>query len=156
MKIIVGICAIVLSTLIGSNFSKRGRKRLSFFSALSDLNSDLLINLLYRRESAAKIICEGKYSDEIKRAYESASRSNEAKFSENFLDYLDDDSKIYVYEYFRNVGKRDLKGEEEFLSYNAKKIQARLNEVENENKKYKNLGEKLGFMLGLTVFILII
>lgn len=156
MKIIVGLCTIVLSTLIGANFSKTGKKRLTFFSALRDLNSDLLINLLYKRESAAKIICDGKYDDEIKRAYESASRSGENGFSENTLDFLDEDSKTYVFEYFRNIGKRDLKGEEEFLSYNAKKIQARLNDVESERKKNKNLGEKLGFMLGLTVFILII
>lgn len=152
LKIVIGFLIVAACTVIGANYSDIQKKREEFFFYLSDFNARLIMNLAYKKENVKKILEEEKYL-RFKEIYE----NKRGEQSENrFPKYLSEEQKKIVSDYFSNVGKGATKAEEEFLDYQSKIISEQLEICKAERIKNKNIGEKLGFSVGLVVFILIL
>ena len=107
---------------------------------------------IYKKENVKRILEEEKYAL-FKNIYE---KGQSGRTENVFPNYLNDEQKKIVSEYFLNVGKRATKAEEDFLEYQGKIISEQLEICKSEKAKNKNIGEKLGFGVGLAVFILIL
>ncbi len=152
LKIIIGFLIVAACTIIGANYSDIQKKKEEFFFYLGDFNARLIMNLSYKKENVKRILEEEKYAL-FKNIYE---KGQSGRTENVFPNYLNDEQKKIVSEYFLNVGKGATKAEEDFLEYQSKIISEQLEICKFERAKNKNIGEKLGFGVGLAVFILIL
>lgn len=152
LKIIIGFLIVAACTIIGANYSDIQKKKEEFFFYLGDFNARLIMNLSYKKENVKRILEEEKYAL-FKNIYE---KGQSGRTENVFPNYLSDEQKKIVSEYFLNVGKGATKAEEDFLEYQGKIISEQLEICKAERAKNKNIGEKLGFGVGLAVFILIL
>ena len=78
---------------------------------------------------------------------------------ENFclnINYLSSDEKAFLLEYFENIGKTEKGSQLEFLKKAEERLSTFYKNAIELDKKYKTLYIKLGFLIGLIIFILII
>ena len=159
LKIAIGLTVVALSVLIGARCSDVYKKRVEFYTLLSDLNADLKRNLAFRRESVGNVISSEKYRSAFGALYEALQHEKDnggIKAADYLPTFLSDAQKERVISYFEEVGKNDLVAEEKYIEYNEKIISDELEQSRNDLKKYKNMGEKLGLSFGLIIFVLIL
>ncbi len=152
LKIILGITIVIGSVFVGSSLTGVYKKREKFFGLLLKFNAELKRNLIFKRESVTDIISSKSEYELFEIIYESVKRGEKFEYSS----YLKPEQIKFIEEYFSSLGKRNRETEEEFLSYNESAIGSELENCSLENKKYKNLGEKLGLSFGLIIFVLIL
>ena len=70
--------------------------------------------------------------------------------------FLDDDEIELMRSYLENIGKTDPSSQLNYLSSSVEKIDQKLKNAEKNEKNYKSLYIKLGFLCGVVIFILII
>ncbi len=152
LKIFFGIAVVIGSVFIGSSLTGVYKKREKFFEGLSKFNAELKRNLIFKRENIKDIISSKNDYELFGKIYDKVNSG------ENFdyPSYLKPEQVKFAEEYFSSLGKRNRETEEEFLSYNESTIASELENCSLENKKYKNLGEKLGLSFGLIIFVLIL
>ena len=141
LKMIIGFLIVAACTIIGANYSDIQKKKEEFFFYLGDFNARLIMNLSYKKENVKRILEEEKYVL-FKNIYE---KRQSGRTENIFPNYLSDEQKKIVSEYFLNVGKGATKAEEDFFDI-----------CKSERAKNSNIGETLGFGIGLAVFILIL
>ncbi len=152
MKITLGMIIVVVSVFAGSSFSGVYKKREKFFGSLLKFNAELKRNLIFKRESVSDIISSKSDYELFGQIYQSVKTGEKFEYPS----YLKPEHSKFIEEYFSSLGKRNRETEEEFLSYNESAIESELENCSLENKKYKNLGEKLGLSFGLIIFVLIL
>ncbi len=67
--------------------------------------------------------------------------------------YLNDDEKTFTKNYFDVIGKSDRDSQLEFISSISTQIEDKVNASIADEKKYKGLYLKLGFLIGLVALI---
>lgn len=152
LKIFFGIAIVISSFFIGSSLTGVYKKREKFFANLLKFNAELKRNLIFKRESVAEIIYSDKDYEPFGKIYDKINSGE----SPDYPAYLKPEQIKFVEEYFSSLGKRNRETEEEFLTYGESAIGSELENCSLENKKYKNLGEKLGLSFGLIIFVLIL
>lgn len=152
LKIFFGTAIVISSFFVGKSLTGVYKKREEFFANLLKFNAELKRNLIFKRESVTDIISSDKDYEPFGKIYD------KINFGEipAYPAYLKPEQVKFVEEYLSSLGKRNRETEEEFLSYGESAIGGELENCSLENKKYKNLGEKLGLSFGLIVFVLIL
>ena len=64
--------------------------------------------------------------------------------------------KIFIYEYANRIGQTEAKTEIDYLSSIEVVIKEKMDEAIKQEKKYKPLCIKMGFLIGLIVFVIIV
>ena len=70
--------------------------------------------------------------------------------------YLSRDESDFLFNYLSGLGRGDAESEKKNATFTESKLKDYVEKCEEEEKKYKPLLVKLGFLLGVVVFILII
>ena len=155
MKIFLGILVIIFSTFIGYILSKKYTKLKSFYCNFDNFNKMLKTEIAFSQKTLKEIIDE-KYSinndflNNFKLYLE-----NKENFCLN-INYLSSDEKAFLLEYFENIGKTEKGSQLEFLKKAEERLSTFYKNAIELDKKYKTLYIKLGFLIGLIIFILII
>lgn len=152
LKIILGISILIASTFVGASYSNSYRKKEKFYELFLALNSDLKINLSFHRDNVKEIIDSKDKYIQFSAFYDSAIEGKRCETPP----YLTSEQSEFVNEFFSAVGKRDAETESDFLDYSERVIKNELIKSSEDNKKYKNFGEKIGFGFGLIFFVLIL
>ena len=85
-----------------------------------------------------------------------AEKKNDFQAEKYDFDYLTDDEKKFLGDYFRMVGGSDAASQKTYLSALRKDIEERRSASGEIYKKYFALYLKLGFLAGLVLVILIV
>lgn len=155
MKIFLGILVIIFSTFIGYILSKKYTKLKNFYCNFDNFNKMLKTEIAFSQKTLKEIIDE-KYSinndflNNFKLYLE-----NKENFCLN-INYLSSDEKAFLLEYFENIGKTEKGSQLEFLKKAEERLSTFYKNAIELDKKYKTLYIKLGFLIGLIIFILII
>ncbi len=152
LKIFLGIAVVIGSVFVGSSLTGVYKKREKFFGTLQKFNAELKRNLIFKRESVNDILSSKSDYELFGKIYDKINSGEKS----DYPNYLKPEQIKFVEEYFSSLGKRNRETEEEFLSYSESAIGSELENCSLENKKYKNLGEKLGLSFGLIIFVLIL
>lgn len=152
LKIIFGLTIVIGSVFIGSTLTGVYKKREKFFDLLFKFNAELKRNLFFKRENVNDIISSKNDYFFFGKIYEGIRKGETVVYPA----YLKPGQIKFIEEYFSSLGKRNSETEENFLSYNESAIASELENCSFENKKYKNLGERLGLSFGLIIFVLIL
>ncbi|MBO4251503.1 MAG: hypothetical protein J5911_02440 [Clostridia bacterium] len=77
------------------------------------------------------------------------------KTDEN-LNFLSKNEKEFIYKYFQNLGTMDRDSQLNYLNSLETELNKYVSDAGQKDKKYRPLFVKMGFLLGLVVFIMII
>ncbi len=158
VKIFICIVVIISSTLIGKSFTDKHAKKLSFFSLLKDFNSSLKRNVKFRRQNLIELL-DLKSNDEDFNCFLSSyklkvlSKSDEEYF---YPKWIDNDDKYFLKSYIEGIGKNGSQSELDFINSYEEIIDEKLLKIKEDKRKFANLGQKLGFIFGVGLVVIII
>ncbi len=155
MKILLGIIALIACTGIGYFFSRKYSVRKEFYTDFSGFNKNLKSEISFRQDSILNII--NKCSERKSIFYKNITEH----FIENKLIVLDkntfnQEEIAFFSNYIENIGASDKNTQISFLEEVDVKLKDVLAKTCEEEKKYKALYIKLGFLCGLIAFIILL
>jgi len=164
MKVLLGIAIVLFTTYCGRFFAKKYRLRKRFFSEFMQFNERFLNEVSYYKrpimEFAGKYPCRAEFQTLLKDFFDALRQKTTG--STVFLsaldeyDFLKTDEKAFIVDYFSMFGKGDSLSQKEYFC----SVKGQLSEWKEASAKdcqrYGDLYIKLGFLLGLTLLILIV
>lgn len=152
IKIILGLFIVCLCTFIGYLLSNKYIYKKEFYLGFNEFNRVYINNVKFIKKPLKDLIngvAENKFTLLLK---ENLFNNN----SEIENNYLTDSDKSLFENYIKILGKSDSESQLEYVNSLEEILKNNLNiSIENE-RKYKTLYLKLGFLTGLLVFILIL
>ena len=162
-KFLLGLAIVAFTSYCGNFFTKKYRKRKSFFSQLFEFNERFLSEISYYRrpinEFASSSIYKGEFHAFLIEFF------NGIKESEISVDkiiesddyyFLSTEEKTVLRDYFYMLGKGNSEAQKAYFSSIKERLIKLRTQAETESKKYGDLYVKLGFLCGLLILILII
>ena len=164
IKWIVGICLVGFTSYCGYFFAKKYRKRKLYFIQLYEFNERFINELSYFRRPLSAFIKNYQYKGEFLETLEWFFSHLREKSTANYeiftlineYDFLTDDEKRFVTDYFKMLGTSDSLSQKEYFSTARKTLLELKTKSETENEKLGGLYVKLGFLFGLTILIVIV
>ena len=157
LKIISGIIITVISTILGRKAVKSHSDRLSFYKSLCEFNCTLLKDLSFKRNGVAEAFEKDYFYDDfndcLKVVKQNFFSGKEIKIDRR---YLKDDERREIEVYFGEIGKYSSVTETDYLKQKGEEFAEIVKSSEEQTKKFLSIGPKLGFTLGIIVFILIL
>ena len=150
MRYIFGVLIVVLSTYIGHLLANKYRERKLFYDSLLNFN-DLLINQVsFGQKSILELIKNDKNDCLyiVLREYFYANN-----FNETYLNFLDNTEIDFIKNYFKLIGVGEKNSQIEYLKSIKIEIMNKLNNATENVSKYTKLYLKLGFLIGLLIFV---
>lgn len=158
VKIFICIAVIFSSTLIGKSLTDKHAKKLSFFSLLKEFNSNLKRNVKFKRQNLIELL-DYKSNDEDFNCFLSSYRLNvlSKRDGEYFYPkWMSEDEKYFIKSYIEGVGKNGSQSELDFIDSYEEIIDEKLIKIKEDKRKFANLGQKLGFVFGVGLAVIII
>ncbi len=153
MKLLSAICALILCTLIGYILAQKFDKRYKFYSNFESFNKQVKNEVYFSQKTLIGILgCLDLEEDFNKIAFE---HFNSKKIAFNYR-YLTKEDEKFLLSYFNALGDSDRETQINFINLNQNEISDRVKNCLEERKKYYQLYIKLGFLIGLIAFIVLI
>ena len=163
VKFLLGIAIVAFTSYCGFILAKKYRKRKLFFMQLKEFNERFLSEVSYYRrplgEFAAKYVYKGEFQNFLHNFFaeiDELSQSKEREITFDGCEFLKEEDKNLIEDYFKMLGKGDSASQKTYFSAAKERIVKLYVEAENDYKKYGDLYVKLGFLCGLLILILII
>ena len=163
VKFLLGIAIVAFTSYCGFVLAKKYRKRKLFFAQFKEFNERFLSEVSYYRrplgEFASKYAYKGEFQIFLQNFFseiEELSQSNEREIPFDDCEFLKEEDKNLIEDYFKMLGKGDSASQKTYFSAEKERIVKFSADAENEYKKYGDLYVKLGFLCGLLILILII
>ena len=164
MKLFLGIAIVLFTSYCGRFFSKKYRLRKRFFAEFTQFNERYVNEVSYYKrpimEFAAKYPCRGEFEKLLKGFFDSLRQKSAGNsvFSSVLqeYDFLKTEEKAFALDYFSMFGKGDSLSQKEYFSGVRKHLAEWKEESEKQSQRYSDLYIKLGFLLGLTLLILMV
>lgn len=148
MNLAFGLFFLTLSTVGGYFLSLKFIERRKFYSDFINFNKNFRAEINYGKNTLLNIInknLEGKFYSILKAVY------NEEDYV--LPSFILEDEKDFINNYFDFIGKTDKDSQEKFIDTSFVRLNEIYNSCLNEERKYKKLYVKLGFLIGLIFFI---
>lgn len=153
MKIILGLCSLIICIFVGYFFSKKFSQRLDFFNAFNNFNKRFKNEVGYTKNSIINLIEEETNKNDFHNYLLSFLVSEELKIEEK---YLNKDDVIFFNNYLKNLCTSDTEMQIKYLESIDRQIELKVKEANDNDKKYRTLYIKLGFLIGLIIFIVLL
>ncbi len=152
MKLILGLLLLIISTFISYILSDKFKKRRVYYQNFRLFNSKLKNELVFTKKSIVELIDKKSCDDfmmNLNNYYQSGSEHSTFTFLKN--DEID-----FFYDYVKTIGNGDEVSQLEYVNAMDIEINKFLLEAEQNEKKYKTLYIKIGFLIGLILLIIIL
>ncbi len=155
MNLVLGVISLIFCTWLGYNLSKKFSKRREFYDDFSSFNYNLINEISFMQNSLPIII--EKYKEKSSYFYKSLRDKVINKIDVNLDNKIFSNEEIVFFnDYLRGLGKSDKKTQINFLE-NAKTYLKNISsKTTEEEKKYKSLYIKIGFLIGLIALIILL
>ena len=150
MKLFLGFLLFIASVLLGYILSTKFTKRTSLFSEFSSFNQ-LMINEVEFAQNTLTSIVDNTSNSFAKDVVVYLEKNEFSKY-----DFLNEEENDLILNYFKNVGSQDKISQLQYLKKIDLDINKRFNMCKDEMKKYKQLYLKVGFLIGLILFVLVL
>ena len=156
MKFVAGLCFFCICTLIGIINSKKYSNRYKFYTALLNFNQDFKSVLSFRRDYVEKLLNKDYKFQPFNEILEQKLSNSFNKNTLNLPDFLNDEEKYEIVEFFNQMGKFDAITQSEIAIRYEELFKRKIESCDIDNKKYGLLYKKLGIIVGLIVFIIVV
>ena len=158
-KFVLGVAIVAFCSFCGVYMTKKYRKKQSFYAQLWEFNERFLSEITYYRRPLIEFLSKYAYKNEFATLIQTFCLGLEKgvfSLENSRLDFLTEEDKIEVEDYFRMLGKGDSVSQKGYFSSVRDTLAKLENETKTEAKRYGDLYLKIGFLLGLLVLILIV
>ena len=153
MNIFLGIILLVLCTFIGYVCSGKYSLKKEFYGHFVEFNTKLKDEVSFYQTSIVKLVKSILIESDFYNCIKTYILNKEFIFEK---DYLSSDEKEFLFQYLNKIGKSDKKSQIEYLQATNKIITEKYEKYSLDEKKYKHLCIKLGFLIGLIAFIIVL
>ena len=153
MKILLGLIAIIISTYVGYIASSKHVKKKKFYDSFNEFNKRLINEVAFSQKSLIDILNEFDNQSDF---YLIFSRFFYKQKFELNMNYLSNDDKIFIKTYLSNIGASDKKTQLNFLNEISVQIKKNYDITCENYKKYKTVYIKIGILIGLIIFIILL
>lgn len=152
MKLALGVVLVCLFTFLGYVLSGKFTLRKSFYTNFYNFNNKLKQEINFRQTTLVSLLNDNE-SNDFFCAIKNYIQNNKFDFNKS---YLKRDEIDFFYNYLKTIGSGDKDSQIEYLKeINSIVVEKKKQSIEDE-KRYKTLYVKLGFLFGLIVLILIL
>ncbi len=154
MKIILGITIMILCVVIGYFYSKKYQERKKCFEDFKNFNGRVKNEVNFSQTSLISIV----KSISTDTAFNSYVHGYFIDKNDNIdkLKFFNEHERTFVSDYMKNIGQGDKNSQSQFLESSEKQIEKYLDDAIEEDKKYRPLCIKLGFLFGLIILIILL
>ena len=159
VKIFLGGIIILSCTLFGKKYTSQYYLKLKYFECLAELNLQLKQNLMFKHDNLLNILYSPPYSSDFNTTLDSFKlyKSNNLIAIDLYFPYwANDDDKQFITNYFLSLGKGNRDSEMENIIYYENIISEKLKKISDKSSKFSSLGQKLGFAVGMAIFVIIL
>ena len=159
VKIFLGGVIIILCTAIGKKYTVKHLHKLRFYECLAQFNLLLKQNLMFKYDNLLNLLNFETENQDFKATLDSFKlyKSNTFNNLDLYFPYwADDEDKQFLTNYFTCLGKGNSDSEMENLVFYEELIKEKLKKIADKSNKFSNLGQKLGFAVGMAIFIIIL
>ncbi len=149
LKTIFGLMLIVISGIGGFWFSLRFKKKREFYSDFSLFNQLMQREVGFSKRTLREIFSSADYGESFMQVIKDFEERKEIKTS-----ILTERENEYVRNYFDGLGKTDSITQLAFLNAQKTVIDCCLNGAREDERKYRPFCIKMGFLIGLVLFVL--
>ena len=153
MKIIIGIFFLFLCTFIGYNLSLKYTKRKIFYGNFFNFNEKLLREVSFLQTTIVSLLNDIDINTDFYDSLKHYVNTKEFKFDKQ---YLFEEEKYELNRYFKTIGTSDKIGQLEYLSSMDITLKNKQIQTEENEKKYRMLYIKMGFLIGLIILIILL
>lgn len=153
MKIIIGIFFLFLCTFIGYNLSLKYTKRKIFYGNFFNFNEKLLREVSFLQTTIVSLLNDIDINTDFYDSLKHYVNTKEFKFDKQ---YLFEEEKNELNRYFKTIGTSDKIGQLEYLSSMDITLKNKRIQTEENEKKYRMLYIKMGFLIGLIILIILL
>ena len=154
MKIIIGITIMILCVVIGYFYSKKYQERKKCFEDLKNFNGRVKNEVNFSQTSLISIV-KSISTDTAFNSYVHGYFIDKND-SIDKLKFFNEHERTFVSDYMKNIGQGDKNSQSQFLESSEKQIEKYLDDAIEEDKKYRPLCIKLGFLFGLIILIILL
>lgn len=155
MKVCFGIISIIICVFIGYRLSRKFLEKRKFYQNFFDFNNNFKNEVAFRQRLLLDIVEEFNSKEEV--FYLSVFKF--FKFEEGKkekIKFLSIEENEHFYKYLSVLGSGNKQTETDALFEEQKYLSDKLELAIKEEAKYKNLYIKIGFLLGLIIFIILL
>ena len=162
MKLTIGIIAIIICTFFAYRASVKYTKRKVFYDDFGAFNDKLKSEIAFSKNTILSLVAsindESDFGVLLKRRFNKNENVNalyEGSIARE-LKYLKRADVDFINDYFYSIGKADGVTELKIINKYGEEIFKNLSVAVSDEKKYRPLYVKLGFLLGILVLILLL
>ena len=152
MKLISGILIVIIGILTGNLLSEKFCLRKKFFNDFLLFHQTLINETNFSQKTIKEVLKELDESSFSKLTYDYF--INNVDFPK--MNYLKEDEYLFYKEYVSKIGKMDKNTQLSYLLSCSAQITKYYDNSSNEEKRYKGLYIKLGFLIGLIILVVIL
>ena len=152
MNIFIGVLAVFLGTFAGVFLSSKYVKRKKFYSEFNSFNIKLKSEITFGQKTIKELISsldKGLFQNYL---YESFFNNN----ADMYIVFLNDDENAFLKEYVSYIGRGDNVSQMNYLLTCDESIKKLCNSTYEEEKRYRKLYIKLGFLFGLVILVVLL
>lgn len=156
-KIFLGIILFLIAFICGDNLSKKYANRSLFYNSLEEFNGDFISLINFRKDNLITLLKKEYSSEYLNKLLQSKIQVICNK--ENDLDmpsFLLEKEKLELEEYFSQLGIYDSNTQLDFLKRYNEYFFNKVTESKSEEKQKGALYKKIGALIGVISFILVL
>lgn len=143
----------MLTAVLGYLFSVKYGQIRDFWDKFGFWHKKIKAEIAFSQNSLPEIFGESKKSDAFSDCAREYLIGNDKSVQ---LKFLSDEETEFLNKYLQNLGRMDKDSQLNFLNSFEPELEKFIRSAENKSKTYRPLCVKLGFLLGLIIFILLI
>jgi len=161
MKIIFGFISIIICTFVGYKFSLKYSGKKKYYESFYNFNKLMQTEVRFKQATLKETLKNINEKDDFYVILKDCLVSN-INFEELLkeknkkIKYLTKEDVDYLQTYVNNLGTTDLDTQSRFLDVADKVLIEKNTKANKDENKYKTLCLKIGFLIGLIIFIIIL
>lgn len=157
-KILLGCIVVIICTFTGVKLAEKYKLRRLFYSEFIKFNRLFYDEVSFTKKTLPKIIDSFEKTNNFGRFINDYFNelTSEVSMNYKYLWFLSNDEQRELFNYFSTIGKTDANSQIELIKAFDDKLKNTFTRVETEERKYKTLYTKMGFLTGILILVLII
>ncbi len=153
MRLVLGLVAFALCVILSMFLSAKYKERKDFFNDFSFFNKSLIKEVGFGQKTLGEMLNRINNNSYFFVKLKSEIFNIKINAQKNMLKY---DEIAYFDEYVSNIGTSDKESQIEYLKTVNEYLKEKVDKTQEEYKKYTALYIKMGILIGLIAFIIII
>ena len=151
VKLSIGVLCVILCLLVAKNRANYIKDKYYYFSSLVNSCELIKSDLIYKKRSIKEILSVDFQSLDFNQTIKSYFNSDEF-----FPKYLNIEEKVLVKDYFKALGKGDTNSQLSIISSFKEEFLKIASDSKREFDKSYKVTIKVGFSIGIMLFVLVI